>query len=246
MDGACDNAIIDDMAWQMALGGDFSAAEDSPLYANHGDGTPDAAARYHCDTKVKVDGLPAYSIDIALPVRTDLQRLLSLLITLRKDSGAWGDADREARRVHMSPSTCTFEAIALTSKSLDFATGAGVVFFSVACTTLGLLFNAIYRCTPGQRKARKWGKQAAYAAAAKALGINLDDEPHYVKLKRAEKKEQAAQKKEEKVVESFSEIEKPKTPAPHGGRRPGLSGPGLSRRRERRMRESGEGVCANR
>ena len=174
--GDCESAIIDDVAWQVALGGDFSPAEDGDIYANHATG-PD---RYHCDTKVKPDAPPVFSIDIALPIRSDLQRMMSLLITRHKDSGAWSNADRTARRQFLRPSTCTQEEIEASSQTLQLTTGAGAVMFSIACTTLGLLLNAIYRITPDQRKLReKWTRQRdAYHAAAKALGIKLDDQRH--------------------------------------------------------------------
>lgn len=130
--GECEAAIIDDVAWQVALGGEFSKAEDGPVYANH----PTGPARYHCDTKLmlptavyttKAHTVPIlfalciptdrralcvlhrYTIDIALPVRSDLQRLLSWLLTVQKDAGEWNVADVSARQRFIATSTCTYE-----------------------------------------------------------------------------------------------------------------------------------------
>ena len=89
----------------MALGGEFSKAKDHERYANH----PSGAARYHCDTKIMLP-TAVYAIDIALPVRADLQRMLSWLLTLEKDKGEWNVADLSARQRFLRPSTCTAEA----------------------------------------------------------------------------------------------------------------------------------------
>lgn len=170
--GLCDAAIIDDVAWQVALGGDFSLAEDGDIYANH----PAGPERYHCDTKLMLP-TAVYAIDIALPVRSDLQRLLSWIITVSKDVGEWNEADLSARKRFIKKSTCTAEArMTPNDLRLKFETGAGVVFFSVALTTLGLLINMCWRCSPGERRRRRdWRRQrTAYRDACTSLGITAE------------------------------------------------------------------------
>jgi hypothetical protein len=75
-EGLCEAAIIDYDSWQLAEGGSLSLPGDHTRYASH----PAGAERYHCDTKVLLPSV-VYSIEMALPVRSDLQRLLSWLIT---------------------------------------------------------------------------------------------------------------------------------------------------------------------
>jgi hypothetical protein len=78
-EGLCEAAIIDYDSWQLAEGGALSLPGDHTRYAAH----PAGAERYHCDTKVLLPAL-VYSIEIALPARNDLQRLISWLITSTK------------------------------------------------------------------------------------------------------------------------------------------------------------------
>ena len=111
--GVCDAAIIDDVAWEVALSGDYSQAEDSSLYANH----PTGAPRYHCDTKMKLEQA-VYSIEIALPLRSDLQRLMSWLLTKEKANGEWARADVSARQRLMRPSVCTLKVSVLCDRSV--------------------------------------------------------------------------------------------------------------------------------
>ena len=60
-DGLCEAAIVNELLWKNAIGGAYSKPETDPRYASH----PAGAARYHCDTKVR---LPAvyFSMDLAL------------------------------------------------------------------------------------------------------------------------------------------------------------------------------------
>lgn len=75
--GLCDAAIIDVDAWLVAQGGAYSLPEDNPRYAAH----PGGAARYHCDTKMMLEAT-VHSVDIALPVRDDLQKVISWAMTV--------------------------------------------------------------------------------------------------------------------------------------------------------------------
>ena len=170
-EGICDAAIIDNVAWSVALGGDFSLPEDHPRYADH----PNGPARYHCDTKLMLPTV-VYSIDIALPVRADLQRLLSWQITVWKDMGRWAAARTLANERFIRPSTCTEETLETADLTLDFDTGAGVVFLSVAMTTLGLLSNGLWRYGPHERaRRREWRMQReAHQHAAKELGVQRE------------------------------------------------------------------------
>ena len=107
-------------------------------------------------------------------VRSDIQRLLSWLITKDKAEGHWNNADVGARQRFIKPSTCTREARTTPADlSLSLETGAGVVVISLAMTTLGLLCNMSWRCSPWERRRRReWQRQrASYREACKALGI---------------------------------------------------------------------------
>jgi len=159
----CEAAIIDYDSWQLAEGGSLSLPGDHTRYASH----PAGAERYHCDTKVLLPSV-VYSIEMALPVRSDLQRLLSWLITSTKDMGWWRAEDNAARQRFIPMASCSDTTTSSSAESLDFNSGAGVIFLSLGCTAAGLLMNALIRCSPAERAARRQyaRKEAVYKEAS--------------------------------------------------------------------------------
>ena len=147
----CDAAIIDEAAWNIAQSGLYSSPEDDPRYA----GYPGGAAKWHCETKALLPTV-VFQVDIALPVREDLQRALSWKITKSKAEGTWAALNVQAVRKFIPPPACTVRsASSEPSRSLSFWTGAGIVFLSVIMTSLGLVINALWRATPSQRAQRR-------------------------------------------------------------------------------------------
>jgi len=162
--GQCQATIIDELAWRIAESGMYSMAGDDSRYAAH----PGGAARWHCDTKQL---LPAtvYSIDIALPVRSDLQRAFSWAITIAKDVGEWQADDAQARQKFIPQSACTGGTAATSPKQLGILSGAGVMLLSVLLTTIALVGNGMWRMSPAQRAQRRdWQHRAT--ARAELLG----------------------------------------------------------------------------
>ena len=150
--GLCDGAIMDLDAWEAARSGLFSPREDDVRYAAH----PTGAANWHCDTKTL---LPAtvFSVDMAFPVRADLQRSLSWAINVAREDGSWAEQKAEAENLFLPPSQCTSDHGASQSISLSFWSGAGIIFISLFTTTVGLISNVLWRATPSQRaKRRDW------------------------------------------------------------------------------------------
>ena len=148
--GNCDAAILDDMSWTMAKNGLFSKPEDDPRYASHGNG-PEA---YHCDTKAL---LPenVFSVDIALPVRSDLQRLLSWAILDSRSKGKWTAEMKNTRSSY--PNMCTESNTG--PSSLGFTSGAGIIILSIFTSTAGLILNLLWRASPHQcKRRREWAK----------------------------------------------------------------------------------------
>jgi len=159
--GLCDAALLDTDAWAFALGGDNSNPDNvidpilSPLYAGHKGG----AARYHCDTKMILPTV-VYTIEIAYPVRSDLQRALSWAISKARDVGEWQRIHTTAQRKYVKPDACLGDAGDTSGPpSLDFWTAAGIIIISLMMTTAGLLLNTVWRCSPAQKELRRQGMQ---------------------------------------------------------------------------------------
>ena len=159
--GVCDAALLDPDAWAFAQGGDNSNPDDvidpilSPLYAGHEGG----AARYHCDTKMLLPTV-VYTVEIAFPVRADLQRALSWAITKARDVGEWQQIHTIAQRKYVKQNACLGDAVDTGGPpSLDFWTAAGIIIISLMMTTAGLLLNTVWRCSPAQKEQRRQGMQ---------------------------------------------------------------------------------------
>lgn len=169
----CQAAIIDELAWRIAESGKYSLPGDDSRYATH----PGGAARWHCDTKQQ---LPAtvYSIDIALPVRSDLQRAFSWAITIAKDVGEWKADDAVARQRFIPQSACPRDAEPMAAtRQLGIASGAGVMLLSVIATTLALVGNCAWRMSPAQRAERQaWKQRAKARAELLSRSVHLESE----------------------------------------------------------------------
>ena len=145
--GECNAGIIDELAWELAQGGAYSLPEDDERYANY-----ETPSRYHCDTKVMLPG-SVFDIDIACPVRADLERLISWRMTLATELGKWNYAEQRAKERFVPPSVC--DKPAPKSAHVEFGAGAGAILVSIMMTVLGLLCNGAWRCSPAQRRERR-------------------------------------------------------------------------------------------
>jgi hypothetical protein len=71
-----------------------------------------------------------------------------------QDLGWWSAEDSAARQRFLPMASCS-NTRGSSAQSLDFNSGAGVIFLSIVCTAGGLLLNAVIRCSPAARAARR-------------------------------------------------------------------------------------------
>ena len=161
----CEAGIVEETTWQLALSGMLSLP-DHPIHGERYAAHPNGAGQWHCDTKILLPEI-IYTMSIAMPVRSDDQRVMSWAVTVAKEAGAWAVEKAAAQRRFLPPEVCSREQQeSIHAAPLDFDTFAGIVLLSLVMTTLGLLCNSLCRQTPAQRKLRRdWAAQdVAYQA----------------------------------------------------------------------------------
>lgn len=138
--GACDAAIIEENTWRKA--------------------TADSSG--HCAGKFL---LPqhVYTVDIALAVRGDLERPLSMAMIKAKEAGEWAAHDAAARARFLPQATCGEEdddgEVQVVSR-VGIQTGAGVLIIACLVATAAMLLNMLWYATPSARaqgeEQREW------------------------------------------------------------------------------------------
>ena len=161
-DGLCDVVIVESTTWELALSGVYQEGFGSEDPSVAGTSTSPAM---HCETKTMLEA-PVYSESINLPVRSDLQRVLSWAISESKVAGKWAAADEAARALLIPPPAC--------DSQVDLPDDDVVSRRRLGARAHTARKQRKQRKQREQRKQRRRLKGSAGATSATLTSLNLD------------------------------------------------------------------------